>query len=50
MPFCGKDELVVESNGPFGQPVIRCKTCNAQGPPSMNEKGAIDWWNTREDK
>jgi len=27
---------------------IRGKTCEALGPQSMIEKGADDWWNTRD--
>jgi len=43
MPFCGKDELVVEPNGPFVQFTVRCKTCNGQRPPSMSKKGVDQW-------
>jgi len=50
-PFCGS--LDVTPNQPpadlFNETCIRCKRCNAKGPPSMNLKGAADWWNTREE-
>ena len=49
-PFCNRSDVVIEPIGLFGQPAVRCRTCNAKGPPSMTEKGAVDWWNTREDK
>jgi len=50
-PFCKSSEVVryqppTDMFNPF---TIRCRKCNAQGPPSMTLKGAEDWWNTREE-
>jgi uncharacterized Zn finger protein len=51
-PHCGGNELeIVQNPTAFpGHLSVRCKTCGDIGPPSLSEKGAEDWWDTRHDE
>lgn len=45
-PFCGEQ---AELQKPFNSnyKFVSCQSCMAQGPKSVNEQYAVEWWNKR---
>ncbi len=46
-PFCGFAGPLIIYRG-LSMFAIHCPQCGGSGPFSLTEKGAKDWWNTRE--
>ena len=53
-PFCGfgfrKNEELQFATREHGNLSVYCPQCGALGPLGLNEKGAKDWWNTKEER
>ena len=51
-PFCGfgKNEKLQFATREHGNLSVYCPQCGALGPLGLNEKGAKDWWNTKEER